>query len=105
MKRTPLKRSPMNRTRPKAGDDPAYLAFIRTHPCIVCRSTWVEAAHVGERGLGQKCSDREALPMCAHCHRTGPEAHHVIGKVFWVHHGLDSASLIEKFNRMYEESK
>jgi predicted nucleic acid binding AN1-type Zn finger protein len=29
----------------------------------------VEAHHAGERGLGQKCSDRETIPLCAAHHR------------------------------------
>jgi len=51
--------------------------------------TPTEAAHVGLRGLRQKCSDRETLPLCAEHHRTGPDSHHVLGKRFWEHHGID----------------
>ena len=87
--------------------DEAYLAFIRKLPCIVCGAVrYVEAAHVGARGLGQKCSDREALPMCPAHHRTGPDAYHVLGgKSFWKVWGLDRFRLIEEHNRQYEELK
>lgn len=29
----------------------------------------VEADHAGLRGLGQKCSDRETIPLCTYHHR------------------------------------
>ena len=58
-------------TRKKTGKDPEYLRWLRTLPCAVrecshCRGlmrTWdvIEAAHVGLRGLSQKCPDREAV--------------------------------------------
>lgn len=62
-----------------------------------------EVAHVGERGLGQKCSDRETVPLCAEHHRTGPHAHHVLGKNFWDCHGLDRDAIIAKLNEQYRE--
>ena len=97
--------------------DPAYLDFIRQCGCVVCcggrvrypitnpggwPATNVEAAHVGERGLGQKCSDRETIPLCARHHRTGPQAHHVMGKRFFEHHGLDREKLLAELNSLYE---
>jgi hypothetical protein len=50
--------------------DEAWLAEVRKLPC--CAPKWppslcsgaVEADHVGRRGLGQKCSDRETIPLC-----------------------------------------
>ena len=95
--------------------DPKYLAWIRTLECCVpgCTSKnlhkWdkaagsiTEAAHVGERGLSQKSSDRETIPLCAHCHRTGKESHHVMQKRFWEHHGLDRDKLIAELNARYD---
>ncbi len=61
-----------------------------------------EAAHVGERGLGQKCSDRETIPLCAAHHRTGPESHHVLGKAFFTHHKLDKDAIVAELNRLYD---
>ncbi len=104
--------------------DPAFLAFIATFGCIVChlgvfvrnldgafvngdvsqQVSPTEAAHVGLRGLGQKCSDREALPLCAQeHHRTGPESAHVLGKRFWIIHNLDRGALISEANALYEK--
>lgn len=110
--------------------DTKYLEWIRQEPCIICdpfaypglllkRATPVvtgigyplnlvrmfqtEAAHVGLRGLGQKCSDRETIPLCGYHHRLGPDSHHVLGKKFWEHHGLDRKQLIEEFQRLYAD--
>lgn len=94
--------------------DPAYLQWVRTLPCIVCfawklptnrQSGPVEAAHVGERGIGQKCPDTEALPLCVQHHRTGKHAHHVLGKRFWSFWKLDRHEMIAGFNREYEALK
>ncbi len=96
--------------------DAAYLDFIRSLPCCVptCTSKnlhkWAdvsgsttEAAHVGDRGLRQKCSDYEVLPLCVFHHRTGPEAHHVIGKKFWTHHGMDKEKLVLAYRMALQE--
>lgn len=96
-----------------------YMAWIKTLGCVVCRlkerraSTRdvhfyafqegvTEAAHVGNRGLMQKCSDRETIPLCAEHHRTGKDSHHVLGRKFWAHHGLDRDALIKELNTRFE---
>lgn len=72
-RRTPMKRTAFKRGKRKpnpAGSDPAHLAWIREQPCCVCLTyDFVEAHHstVG-RGLGQKTSDRETMPLCRACH-------------------------------------
>jgi hypothetical protein len=93
--------------------DREYLAWIRQFSCVVCippssnwwmpfcGSTVSEAAHVGQRGLGQKCSDRETIPLCAEHHRNGRDSVHVLGKRFWPHHGLDRYRLIAELNQRY----
>lgn len=115
--------------RNRVGKDPDYLAWVHEFPCIVCawgylqrrgvdpleslgviwwravmaeRYGPVEAAHVGDRGLGQKCPDREAIPLCAAHHRTGPQAIHKLGRGFWEHHGLDRGTIIAQLVRIYE---
>jgi hypothetical protein len=103
------------RSKPRRGPvmDVAYLEWLRTLPCCVCIPWHVsavgwfqvsptEAAHVGARGLGQRCDDREALPICERHHRTGPLAHHVLGKKFWTYHGFDREKLIAEYNRKYQ---
>jgi len=105
------------RSKPRRGPvkDPAYLEWITQQQCCACRewpssfrptsqSTPTEAAHCGTRGLGQKCSDREALPLCERHHRTGPLAHHKLGKKFWSYHGLNREKLIAEYNHRFEAS-
>jgi hypothetical protein len=95
------------RTRRKI--DKPYLDFIRSLCCVVCQirqciewSSRTEAAHVGVRGLGQKCSDRETIPLCPAHHRLDRDSCHRLGKRFWQHHGLDREALIAAFNQRYE---
>lgn len=53
--------------------DPQYLAWVAGLACSAyvhggCRGR-VHAHHAGPRGLGQKCSDRESIPLCGSHHR------------------------------------
>ena len=94
--------------------DQEYMEFVRGLPCAVCSLftsdiRWglgiyaTECAHVGERGLGQKSSDRETIPLCATHHRTGPESHHVLGKRFWDVHGINRDEVIAELQKRYEQ--
>ncbi len=95
--------------------DRAYLAWIATHECIICifkairgfgngtQTSRTEVAHVGTRGLGQKSSDRETLPVCGvEHHRLGKESLHMLGRRFWAHWRLDRDGLIREYNARYE---
>jgi len=85
----------------------AYLRFVRTQICCVpgCRNWITEAAHVGARGLGQRCSDREAIALCQKHHRTGKHSQHTLGKNFWSHHGLDKDAIVADLNRRFERER
>lgn len=75
MRRAPVRR---RRERPRRGPErnAEYLAWVRTQSCCArsaaegeeCRGP-VQAHHAGPRGLGQKCSDLEAIPLCSRHHR------------------------------------
>src|SRR5689334_22685875 len=82
--------------------DRAYLAWIRSLPCLICGRRPSEAAHLGTRAFGQKCSDRETGPLCDWDHRLGPHSHHVLGKKFWNCHAINRAKLIRHLNERYE---
>ena len=70
----------------------AHLAFIRTLPCVCCgRTRGVQAAHVGSRGMGQKCSDLETIPLCDFHHK---EQHRIGMKKFLLLYDLDIPALI-----------
>jgi hypothetical protein len=58
-----------------------YMIFVKTLLCCIeehspdphyhddpCDPV-IEADHVGRRGIGQKCSDDETIPLCARHHR------------------------------------
>jgi len=90
-----------NFRQPRA-EDPEYLKYIRQQPCCICgENTTVEAAHlrvgyiaasVPKRatGMGEKSSDKWALPLCGKHHR---EQHTMNEREFWSRYGLDPFAL------------
>ena len=79
---------------------PAFLDFVRGHPCCACgRAPRSQAAHIrmgcleiGKRptGIAEKPSDRFCTPLCDRCHLNDNDAQHVVGeKAFWSRRGLD----------------
>ncbi len=102
----------VKRRKPRRGvvKDREYLAWIRDQPCalsspLILHCYAIEAAHVGDRGLGQKCSDRETIPLCQWHHRIGTKSHHALGKRFWVAWDLDRDMLIQQYNAAYEAQR
>ena len=85
--------------------DPKYLALVRRLPCIVCFShRGVEAAHFGPRGIGQRASDLDALPLCYRCHRTGTMSYHNLGAHEFIFvHRLDVKAHQERIQKFYRE--
>lgn len=122
-------------TKKKTGKDKAYLAWLHTLPCAACWKTLIvsqdlselrrvgwtpsimrgdgpgvqesitEAAHVGERGMSQKCPDRQAIPLCKDHHTERRDSAHKLQKRFWEHHGIDKDALIAALNSRYEEER
>jgi hypothetical protein len=111
-------------TRKKVGKDSGYLEWLHSLPCVVCfvayyrNGIWTheidedqrkrqvsrtEAAHVGDRGLSQKCPDREAIPLCRIHHRISPQSVHGLQKKFWPHWGIDRDKLVVELNRHYDQ--
>jgi hypothetical protein len=86
--------------------DLKYRAWLRHQPCIICGRVPCDVAHVGDRGLGVKCPDSEAVSLCVGHHRRigqggWKDAHHVLGRNFWTHHGLDRDAVIADCRRRY----
>lgn len=125
IRRTAIKR---RRPRKRPGEDLKYQAFIRSLPCFICywplykagiikecieagmqfhiidsstQKSVTEFAHLGDRGLGQLCPDREGGPLCGEHHRTGPEAAHVLGRNFFLYHGVDREELFALLLLLY----
>lgn len=107
------------------GIDPKYRAWIRLLPCIICLKNWLfsesaeaiveaammgqnevsECAHIGSRGLGQKCSDRQSCALCPDHHRTGAEARHVLGRNFWTFHKMDRDAVIRRLQELHKSAQ
>jgi hypothetical protein len=87
----------------KPGRDPKYLEWIRQQACMICKTHPVECAHVGDRGLGQRCPDRQSVPLCVEHHREGPESHHVLGKKFWAYHHLSRDTVLRVYAQSFSD--
>ncbi len=68
------KKPPTKRSKPRRSGrviDKAYLAWVRTQPCVHsgpdCHGR-VEASHLGERPFGRKADDDTAVPHCSNHH-------------------------------------
>lgn len=86
LRRTPLRRKSRLRARGKGSyarreRDVEHMLLVKSLPCALSGvagagpcSGPVEADHMGERGLGQKCSDNECGPLCTRHHRHRTES-------------------------------
>ena len=53
-----------------AGEEPLYTEWLARQRCARCDAKpSVPHHHTGRRGLGQRAHDRDAIPVCASCHR------------------------------------
>ena len=87
-----------NAAEPDGKRIPAYLQWLRGRPCHIggtCAGR-IEACHVGTtgKGMGTKCADNEALPMCAHHHA---EQHMAGIRTFEARHGVDLIAAAGQF--------
>jgi hypothetical protein len=84
----------------KPNRDPEYLRWIRSLPCLVCGSTrYIEAAHTGPHGLGQKSPDSSAVPLCTRHHRTGNDSYHKLGPRQFCHvHNLELSAIVKELS-------
>lgn len=103
------------RQREPREECPAFLAFVRRLACCACGAPAPsQAAHVrmgcpeiGKRstGIGERPSDRWAVPLCADCHLDAPDAQHKIGeKLFWSF-GVDPLALAAKLWAQFERRR
>lgn len=87
------------------GGDQAFLANVRTLPCLKCGNDPSEAAHVRfasaafgkASALGRKPDDRFAVPLCAGCHRLDRDAQHNRSeRLFWDALGINPLIVAER---------
>jgi hypothetical protein len=72
--------------RQRAGRDPAYLAFVRTHDCLVCGKSGPSHPHhaTGERMAGgpkggsMKAGDETCVSLCFGCHNAWHSLGHFV---------------------------
>lgn len=87
-------------------EDPDYLAMVRAMPCLNCgHDPCGEAAHVRyacaalgrSSGMGKKPRDRDALPLCADCHRLSRSAQHNHNeRGWWEERGMSPYLIADK---------
>src|SRR5574343_1898488 len=82
----------------------AHERHVRSHECVACTSQVdIEAAHVrlgSHTGMSQKPHDWLLVPLCAVCHRTGPQSQHKVGEAtFWQIVGKDPFLVIDALIR------
>ena len=129
------KRGQRHKPKPRNFKDAAKRAWIRTLPCAATFAQsyrafyvhgdkavlrWVarlasamdgqpgptECAHVGRRGLGQKSSDKETIPLSDVEHRIGPYSWHKLGPTkFQEHWNLDVNRLAAALHAAFEEQR
>lgn len=100
--RTPEQRQPRVR-------DNGYLQFLRRQPCLNCRTTPCDAAHIrfvppgsGWRHVGkaEKPDDARAVSLCRACHTL---QHSMSEAVFWSSVlRLDPVEAVAEMRRLYE---
>ena len=83
---TPLPRHPRAVTpirKPVRRRDSDHLAFVATHPCLICQRTPCDAHHLRfaqPRAIGLKVSDEFTVPLCRGHHR---QLHRVGNETAW----------------------
>ncbi|MGL4401187.1 MAG: hypothetical protein ACRCXD_15050 [Luteolibacter sp.] len=82
----------------------AYLAFVRTHPCAICkREGDIHAHHIrlgNACGIGTKPSDYRTVPLCPQHHH---ELHQKGERTFWNRHEMDPDALIIRLLLAYTD--
>lgn len=87
--------------KPRRYQNPRYLAFVRTMPCVVCRHGIVDAHHAETRGAGG--TDLCAIPLCRIHHGS---IHRIGVKTFPQHYRIDIVEcqlrLLQKFTERHK---
>ncbi len=81
---------------PRSTLNHAYRKFITGQPCTVCgQNWWIDPAHTGNRGRGQKSSDLSCIPLCRKHHDEYHQGH----ADFLIRHGIDLVQTIQDLQR------
>ncbi len=81
--------------KPERLESPAYLKYVRQHPCLIPKCWKVTQAHHlvfdGQGRIGSKVSDFQTVPLCAQHHR---QFHQLGREKFAGLYALDFARII-----------
>ena len=74
-----------------------HLRFVASLPCVICRRTDVQAAHIRSgngAGVGMKSGDDCTIPLCITCHRKQHESNE---RTWWeAYGGIEKATALAK---------
>lgn len=78
--------------------------YKRNWSLEICGKT--EAAHVGSKGTGQKCAERDMMPLGLRHHRHPtdggfPDSHHAGTRTFWGKHGIERLEVLDMLRGIY----
>lgn len=71
--------------KPVRVENPRYLAFVRSHPCLIC-SGHADPHHIIPGGMGTKAPDYHTVPLCRTHHN---ELHNTGAQTFWQRYSRD----------------
>lgn len=90
--------APVNhkRIKPRRKHEPAHMAEVAKHPCLVCGMWPVEVHHV--RTGNQSKNDRRVVPLCEFHHRDSRMGFHGLGseRMFYAEHGINLSAEAER---------
>jgi hypothetical protein len=94
------------RLKPRRGriEDPAYLRWIRSQPCMIqnreCRGS-TDPHHVGHFGQA-RANDRNAVPLCRRHHDQCQQIHN---RPFEERYGVSFSAAIQGLNDEYDTTR
>ena len=108
-RKPPAKARQSTRRGPVRSDE--YRAFVRSHCCVACGSSYqIEAAHTSivdapdqRGGMSQKSADYSCIPLCRDCHTQAACAYHRVGeRVFAKRHRLNLRAIVARLREEWE---
>lgn len=100
VKRIKITKQPEKNDKKQPLRSQEYMKYIRTYPCVVCKTkTGIHAHHVESAGLGLKGSDFFTIPLCSKHHVDSSDSIHKLGSIdlFQQTHSLNIYKLISNF--------
>lgn len=92
---------PGKKKKKKRPEDTDYKTFIRSLPCLICGKNGSVHHHesLEGSGMGMKCNDKEAIPLCVECHH---QRHHIGRSTFYGKHDLNYYDEVIRYQLLYD---